>query len=186
MKKILVSLATIIGLGAQAVESEKTLPPVPKWKPEFNISVAVVLDRMTYYTDNEKDIVIFKNGTSVILPDDLSDNESKQYASEVLSQIFNYHPDMNPINMDDGNILVRYNHPAYNVVVKEFADKYSEEIEKNHLDGLATSEVLITPLGNNIFDSFGMRAIYGRTFMFMDAQNPEIVVLYRHKSANNE
>ncbi|MCW9000361.1 MAG: hypothetical protein OQK04_16750, partial [Kangiellaceae bacterium] len=96
MKKILTFLATVIGFGTQAQESDKPFPPVPKWKPTFNVSVEVVLERMKYYTDNAKDIVIFRNGTSVILPDDLNDKEANQYALEVLSQIFNYHPDMNP------------------------------------------------------------------------------------------
>lgn len=25
-----------------------------------------------------------------------------------------------------------------------------------------------------------MKALYGRTFMFMDAQNPQVVTVYRH------
>ena len=90
-------------------------------------------------------------------------------------KIYNYHPDMNPVNMKDGNILVQYNHPAFNVVLREFAEKYMTEIEANHLRALATDEVLMTPGGANVFDQFGMLALYGRTFMFMDAQNPKIV-----------
>ncbi|MBL4774129.1 MAG: hypothetical protein JKX98_11245, partial [Alcanivoracaceae bacterium] len=81
-------------------------------------------------------------------------------------------------------ILVQYNHPAFNVVINTFTNNHMVTIKKRHLDALATSEVLITSLGSNVFDEFGMKALYGRTFMFMDAQNPKIVKIYRHKSSN--
>jgi len=182
MKHLLIFIVSLLGFSLQAAEPEGQFPPVPKWKPDFSVSVEAVLEKMKYYSNNGKDIAIFENGTAVVLPDGLSDDAAKEYSLKVLSEIFNYHPDMNPLNMDDGNILVQYNQPAYNVVLSEFASKHMAKIQKHHLDGLATSEVLITPLGSNVFDEFGMKALYGRTFMFMDAQNPKVVQLYRHKS----
>ena len=86
---------------------DKQFPPVPKWQPDFAVSVDLVLERMVYYSNNGKDIAIFKNGTAVILPSGLSDAEAKDFAPKVLSEIYNYHPDMKPLNMDDGNILVQ-------------------------------------------------------------------------------
>jgi hypothetical protein len=185
MKKLIRLLAAFIGLNAQTAADDKQFPPVPKWKPEFSAPVNDQLERMIYYTDNGKDIAVFKHGTIVILQDGLNDTEAVEYAKKVLSEIYNYHPDMNPVNMDDGNILVQYNHPAYNVVISEFANKHLANTKKNHLDALATDEVLITPMGSNKFDEFGMKALYGRTFMFMDAQSPKIVQIYRPKSSIN-
>ena len=46
-------------------------------------------------------------------------------------------------------------------------------------DALATSEVLITPLGPSKFDDFGKKALFGRCFMFMDAQDPKVVKIVR-------
>lgn len=34
---------------------------------------------------------------------------------------------------------------------------------------------LLHPQGNNVFDDFGKKALFGRCFMFMDAQQPEII-----------
>lgn len=81
--------------------------------------------------------------------------------------------------MDDGNILVRYNHDVLNVVLSDFATQHFSEIDINHQRALATDEVLITSLGPNVFDEFGKKALFGRCFMFMDAQNPEVVKIVR-------
>lgn len=88
---------------------------------------------------------------------------------------------MYPAPMDDGNILVRYNHPAVNVVLSTVAKAHWDEIDKRHLDGLTPDEVLITPLGQNKFDDFGKQALLGRAYMFIDAQSPEIIRLVRHR-----
>lgn len=160
-------------------EPEKRFPPVPDWKPDFAPMLDQVIDRMQYYTNGKCDIAAFLNGTCVVLEDGLLDSDAKKYALQVLHQIYHYHPDMNPMNMDDGNILVQYNQPAANVVIESHVTKHWEAIDKNHQRALATDEVLITPLGPNVFDDFGKKALYGRCFMFMDAQNPKIVKIVR-------
>ena len=91
---------------------------------------------------------------------------------------------MNPIKMDDGNILIQYNHPAYNIVIDEFAISHMAEIKEKHLEALATDEVLMTPAGPSKFDELGMKALYGRAFMFMDAQNPKVARVIRRNSPN--
>ena len=155
-------------------------PPVPTWKPSFSQPIATIIDRISYYYDAKIDFAIFRNGTCVILENGLSDADAKARSLKVLADIIGYHPDMDPASMDDGNILVRYNHPAVNVVLASVAKTHWHEIEKRHLDGLTPDEVLITPLGNNRFDDFGKQALLGRAYMFMDAQSPEIVRLVRH------
>ena len=86
---------------------------------------------------------------------------------------------MNPTEMDDGNILIQYNHPAVNVVLESQTNKHWNLIDENHQRALVTDEVLITPLGNNVFDDFGKKVLFGRCFMFMDAQALEVVQIVR-------
>lgn len=158
---------------------KKVFPPVPDWKPEIAQPIESIIERLKYYTDNKKDLAVFKNGTCVVLDDNLSDSDAQQFAKEVLHQIYNYHPDMKPMNMDDGNILVQYNHPAVNIVLDSHAKEHWNLIDKNHQRALSTDEVLITPLGNNVFDDFGKKALFGRCFMFMDAKKPEVITIVR-------
>ncbi len=157
----------------------KSFPPVPAWKPAIKQPLDVIVDRLKYYTNGSRDIAVFENGTCVILEDGLTDKQAEVFAMDVLSKIFNFHPDMRPQNMDDGNILVQYNHPAVNVVIDELTRVHWSEIERHHQKALATDEVLITPLGSNVFDDFGKKALFGRCFMFMDAQSPKIVMIAR-------
>lgn len=135
---------------------------------------------MSYYTDGKRDFVVFQNGTCVTLGDGLAEGDAKAFALKVLSDIFHFHSDMNPAPMDDGNVLVRYNHPAFNVVLHDIAEAHWGEIEKRHLQGLTPSEVLITPQGPNKFDRLGKQALLGRAYMFLDAQDPRIIRIVRH------
>ncbi|HRH78049.1 MAG TPA: hypothetical protein PK129_11915 [Cellvibrionaceae bacterium] len=184
MKKFIAFMSGLIfSVQGGSAAAEKVFPPVPKWKPSFSVTTEDLLKTMNYYTDGKKDLAIFTNGTLVVLPEGLSDQAAIAYALKTLNEIYTYHPDMNPKNMDDGNILIQYNKPAFNIVISKFANEHIKEIQANHLAGLATDEVLMTPLGANKFDEFGMKAIYGRTFMFMDAQTPKVIKIYRGKKA---
>ena len=157
----------------------KRFPPVPDWRPAIRQPLDVIVDRMKYYTDGKKDMAVFKHGTCVVLEGDLSDRRAKAFAKEVLAKIFNFHADMRPTNMDDGNILVRYNHPAANVVLGDIVQLHWAEIDANHLRALARGEVLISRRGSNVFDDLGKKALFGRCFMFMDAQAPKVVQIVR-------
>lgn len=182
-RSFIAGLLAALGLGnARATPApKKAFPPVPTWKPSFSQSTDAVIDRISYYSNGKKDFAVFRNGTCVILDDGLSDADAGATSFKVLADIFGSHPDMNPAPMDDGDILVRYNHPAVNVVLSTVAKAHWDEIEKRHLDGLTPGEVLITPLGQNKFDDFGKQALLGRAYMFMDAQSPEIIRLVRHR-----
>jgi len=180
-RSFIAGLMATLGMSkANASEPQNGFPPVPTWRPSFAQPRQRIVDRISYYSNGKADFAVFKNGTCVMLEAELSDEDAKAFALKTLSDIFHYHPDMNPTPMDDGNILVRYNHPAVNVVLADIAKNHWAEIESRHLDGLATAEVLITPLGQNKFDAFGMQALLGRAYMFMDAQNPEVVAIHRH------
>jgi len=160
-------------LGSLFGTDKKDFPPLPKWNPSIVMPIDKVIDRFTYYTDGKNDFVVFSRGTCVIVPDGLSDEDAKREARETLDKILNYHPDMNPLNMDDGNILIQYNHPACNIVLSEVVSNNWEEIKAKHQDALTRAEVLMTPLGPNKFDDFGIKALFGRCYFFMDATQPE-------------
>lgn len=154
-------------------------PPVPKWQPSFGQPIEQIVERLRYYTNQKRDFAVFQNGTCALVDGNLSDQAVELAALETLSKIFNYHPDMTPTPMDDGNLVVQYRHSAVNVVLTEVAQKHWEEIEARHRDGLATSEVLMTPQGQNVFDDLGKKALLGRCYMFLDAQSPRIVRIER-------
>ena len=160
-------------------EPPKQFPPVPAWKPSIVQPLTKVTERIRCYTNGTRDFAVFSHGTVVILLDGLPDNEAEAFAKEALHKVFCAHPDMHPLTMKDGNILVKYNHDATNVVLDEIANENWAEIEKHHQQALATDEVIITPLGHNVFDDFGKKALFGRCFMFMDAQDPKVVKIER-------
>lgn len=153
--------------------------PVPAWKPSFHQPLEEVSERLRYYTDNRRDFVVLRYGTCVILEPDTGDEAARDFALQTLANIVGYHPDMIPTPMDDGNLLVRYNHPAVNVVLTRFAREHWVEVESRHQDGLTPDEVLITPLGPNCFDDAGKMALLGRAYMFMDAQDPVVAGIER-------
>jgi hypothetical protein len=176
---LLGGLSSLVLPVAGRAEVAKAFPPVPKWRPSFLEPIDRIEDRFSYYFDSKRDFAILENGTCVLIEDGLSDQAAAVSALATLSSIFNYHPDMNPSPMDDGNILVSYDHPAFNVVLSDVAGDHWLEIEARHLDGLTPDEVLITPLGQNVFDDVGKKALLGRCYMFMDAQAPKVVRIKR-------
>jgi hypothetical protein len=185
MTRIFILAFCIMGLfsklfgGQNPTDKPKDFPPVPAWEPVIKLPLEKVIDRFRFYTDNKKDFVVLKYGTCVLVADGLTQDEAKKEAFETVSKIFNYHPDMNPKSMDDGNILIFYNHPAYTVVLEEITKQHMDAIRTNHLKALARAEVLMTPAGPNKFDDFGMKALFGRCYFFMDAKKPEVFRLVR-------
>jgi hypothetical protein len=157
----------------------KQFPPVPNWQPSFSPSLDTIVDRLRYYTNGKRDFVVFENGTCAIVSDGLTDQDAINAGHEILKKIFWAHPDMTPLNMDDGNVLIQYRAPAVNVVITELAKANWPEIEARHQEGVTPDEVLITPLGHNVFDDFGKKALLGRCYMFMDAQAPNVVRVER-------
>jgi len=181
-RPFLAGLASLVGMGAKPATAKNgaIFPPVPKWRPSFVQPLERIVDRMSYYSDGKRDFAVLRHGTCVMLEPGLDDTTARATTLAVIDSIFNAHPDMNPAPMDDGNILVSYNHPAANVVLSDIARTHWTEIAERHLDGLATSEVLITPLGPNKFDDFGKQALLGRSYFFMDAQAPDVILIHRH------
>lgn len=165
----------------QPLERPEQFPPVPDWKPEIGQPLERISERIRFYTNASRDFAIFSHGTVAILPNGLSDADAEKHAKESLGKVFHAHPDMNPLSMKDGNILVQYNHDVASLVLSDIANDNFAEIDRQHQRALATSEVLISPLGHNIFDDFGKKALFGRCYMFMDAQSPSVVRIERHE-----
>lgn len=164
-------------------KDKHAFPPVPEWEPAIVIPHDRIIERFSYYTEGTQDFVIFTHGTCVIVESGLSDDQAASQAYKVLEAIFHYHPDMNPTPMDDGNILIAYNHPAFNVVLDDVTVANWPTIQANHQRALAAHEVLITPLGQNQFDDFGIKALFGRCYFFMDAKNPKAARVVRASKA---
>ncbi|WP_462391270.1 hypothetical protein, partial [Acidovorax sp. Q11] len=146
----------------------------------FCVEINRIAERIRFYTNGSRDFALFSNGTVAILPPGLNDKDAEKHALKALHGVFHAHPDFNPMNMKDGNVLVQYNHDVASVLLADVAEQNWSEIDKQHQRALATHEVLITPLGHNIFDDFGKKALFGRCFMFMDAQAPKIARIERH------
>lgn len=163
----------------QPPEPPISFPPVPAWKPEIEQAKELIVERVKYYTNQTRDFAVFQHGTIAILPNGMDNQAAADHAKEALQKVFHAHPDMHPLNMDDGNVLVRYNHDVANVVLTSVVQLNLDEIDNRHLDALAAHEVLITPLGQNKFDAFGKSALFGRCYMFMDAQDPMVVSIER-------
>jgi hypothetical protein len=161
------------------VSAEALRVPVPRWRPSIAQPIDRIVDRLLYYTDHARDFVIFRHGTCALVPVGLVDEQAIAEGKRLLAEVLAFHPDMTPREMDDGNILVEYRQPVFNVVLEELVTSHWGEIDRHHQDALATSEVILTPLGPNVFDEFGKKALFGRCFMFMDAQLPEAMRVVR-------
>lgn len=155
-------------------------PPVPEWRPTIQQPLERIIDRLAYYVNRKIDFAVFENGTCVLLQQNgLQEDLAKAEALAALADLFHDHVTFNLNRMDDGNITVHYRHSAVNVVLLDIVKANWTEIELNHQKALATHEALRTPLGWNVFDESGKKALFGRCFFFMDAQNPKVVRIVR-------
>jgi len=155
-----------------------SFPPVPKWKPNIPVDIDRTIQTFAYYLNRQRPFVVFINGTCVIVDPKSVDMESE--AKSILDKVFNYHPDFNPMNMDDGNWLIEYSQPAYSVVFKSEVEANWQYIDQHHLDGLATDEVLLNAKQEpNTFDEIGKIALFGRARMFMDAQTSIVARIWK-------
>jgi hypothetical protein len=153
-------------------------PPKPKWKPNVPVNLQKTIETFAYYSDKKKSFAVFKNGTCVVISDSAVDQE--KLAKEILNKVYNYHPDFNPQTMDDGNYMISYSQPAYSVVFKEEFEKNRDYIEQNHLDGLVRAEVLLNSNHEaNKFDDIGKIGLFARARMFLDAQDPVVVEIWK-------
>lgn len=159
---------------------DSDFPPKPKWKPSLAVDIPRTVQAFAYYTDRKRSFAVFEHGTCVLLADETSDAEHD--ARETLDKVYKYHPDFNPQSMDDGNFLISYSQPAYSIVFNDEFEKHREYIERNHMDGVVPAEVLLNAKGEpNRFDDRGKIGLFGRARMFLDAQVPRIVHVWRPK-----
>lgn len=163
-------------------EPKRNFPPTPAWRPSIEQPIDQIAERLRHYTNGTRDFALFTYGTIAILPSGLTETQAEMHAKDALAKVFHAHPDMQPLQMNDGNILVRYNHDVVNIVLDEVSAQHWTEIKSGHQGALARDEVLITPLGQNKFDGFGMKALFGRCFMFMDAQAPTVLRIERMRA----
>ena len=168
-----------VGSQAQVASPNETdFPPKPKWKPTVPVDIPRTVQTFAYYTDRKRAFAVFTHGTCVLLPDGYKDAERD--ANEILDKVYRYHADFDPQAMDDGHFLVSYSQPAYSVVFKEEFETHRDYIERNYLDGVVRDEVLLNAKGEaNKFDDRGKIGLFGRARMFLDAQSPVVVQVWR-------
>jgi len=175
LTSIFASRATAQGAAA----APKKAPPVPAWRPSFQQPIERVVERFRYYTDQKIDFAVFANGTCAPLGRGQSDTEARLAAELALDAAFHSHPDFTPNDMDDGNLLVSSGRRVHNVVLSDVVAAHWGEINARYREGLTDSEVILTPLGQNVFDDTGKKALLGRCYMFMDAQAPKVMRIER-------
>ena len=164
--------------GEAEARGDSDFPPRPKWKPSLTVDIPRTVKTFAYYSDRKRSFAVFEHGTCVLVPAEASNIESE--AKAILDKVYKYHPDFNPRTMDDGNVLISYSQPAFSVVFKDEFENNRAYIEKHHLDGVVRAEVLLNAQGEpNRFDDRGKIGLFGRARMFLDAQNPKIVQVWR-------
>ncbi len=162
----------------KATQDADDFPPKPKWKPTVPVDIPRTVQTFAYYTDRKRTFAVFTHGTCVLLPEGSTDGEKD--AKEILDKVYHYHPDFNPQAMDDGHFMISYSQPAYSVVFKEELETHRDYIDRNHLDGVVRAEVLLNAKGEpNKFDDRGKVGLFGRARMFLDAQTPVVVQIWR-------
>jgi hypothetical protein len=162
----------------QTAHHDADFPPKPKWKPTVPVDIPRTVQTFAHYTDRKRSFAVFTHGTCVLLPDGSKDAEKD--AKEILDKVYNYHPDFNPQAMDDGHFIVSYSQPAYSIVFKDELETHRDYIDRNHLDGVVPAEVLLNAKGEaNKFDDRGKIGLLGRARMFLDAQTPVVVQIWR-------
>ena len=158
-------------------KKEIDFPPKPKWKPNLPIDLDLVMEKAKYYTGEKLQIAVLKNGTIIIFPEKVENIISN--ALKTLEKVYFAHPDFNPRKMDDGNYIIEYTQPAFTIVFKEEIEKHWNYIDENHLGGICKDEVLINEKGeHNVFNEIGKICLFGRSKMFLDAQNPEVMLTF--------
>lgn len=156
----------------------KKFSPVPKWQPNIPVDIERTVQTFAYYSNRQVPFAVFAHSTCVIVDGKSTDMDAE--AKNILDKVFNYHPDFNPMNMDDGNWLIEYSQPAYSIVFKSEVESNWEYIDQHHLEGLATDEVLLNANHEpNKFNEIGKIALFGRARMFMDAQSPSVVRIWK-------
>jgi hypothetical protein len=159
-------------------QRDDDFPHKPKWKPNVSVDIDRTIKAFAYYTDSKRSFAVFTNGTCVLLPDGAQDPEAE--ARKILDAVYNYHPDFNSQTMDDGNFLVSYSQPAFFVVFSDELAANRAYIDQNHLDGVVRDEVLLNAEKQpNKFDDRGKVGLFGRARMFLDAQAPKVIRVWK-------
>jgi hypothetical protein len=157
--------------------SKPSFPPVPTWKPSIPVDIARTVQTFARYTNRKRSFVVFEHGTCVVVPDAPQSIELE--AKNILDRVYKFHPDFNPQAMDDGHFSVSYSQPAFSIVFADEFEANRQYIEDHHLDGVVADEVLLLDGKPNRFDDRGKVGLFARARMFMDAQAPRVVHVWR-------
>lgn len=179
----LLASATGCTAGDSSKEFERPWPPRPAWVPSFQMPFPKTLTAFKLALRGPRDIVVFKNGTMVIVPLGMDDSSATDLAKAHLNDLVHGHVDMSVQRTAAEDVLVSYNRTGYeaafNLVLSDIAQEHWNEIETRHLDGLVADEVIVTQVAANGFDEEGKMALLGRAYMFLDALDPQVMLIDR-------
>lgn len=147
-------------------------PDVPTWSPSFKQPTERVVERFRHYMPDVGSFVVFENGTCVPVARGLSEVAAFDVAKDVLHQIVTKRPDLHPHKVEDGAVFIGFKPPAYTMVLSDIARAHWQEIERRHQEWVLPNEVLMTPMGPNVFDDYGKQVLLARAYMFLDARDP--------------
>ncbi len=156
--------------------------PTPKWKPGVPVDIPRTVAAFLYYFERKKTLVVFAHGTCVPVSPGCAEPEKE--AMQALRGVFYSHPDFRTLPMDDGNYMISYSDAAFSVVFRDELDANRDYIEQHHREGLTEDEVLQGPTAaGGGFEERGKIGLFGRSRMFLDAQNSTVSEIWRAESS---
>jgi hypothetical protein len=146
----------------------------PPWKPAIVQPLDRLENRFREVVKGGKDFVLFSHGTCAVVEAGMPEAVAYEAAKTILERTVHQHVDVRPTELTGGDILIRYNQPAANLVLDDIARANLLQIDAKHMSALVPEEVLIMPAGPNKFDTFAKRVLFGRCYLFMDAETLEV------------
>jgi hypothetical protein len=171
-----VTAAAYVPASAEVTKSDL----LPEWRPLVERQIDTLAEMCKFYTNGTEAFVVFEHGTCVTVPRNLEEPLAREFAIKRLAEFLSSHPDGTPLEMKDGNFVVSAPQvDALSVVMQQTLQNQMEYIRANHTKGLQgqpSHEVLLTPLGANVFDDLGMKFLFARSFIFWDADELQPVL----------
>lgn len=143
--------------------------PSPSWIPDHFEEPSMLLEKLAFFTSEQKPFVVYKYGTAVF-PSDVKDWKSE--CSHHLKNAVSQSPDFKVTRMNSGDYLVGFNGPIYGLVFSDFFLENEKQIQtKIQAGGLIQNEEIIVPEG--VPEIHYYVGLYARAKLYADASSLE-------------
>ena len=147
--------------------------PRPSWRPDVDINIDVVASKVTFFTNNQKPFVVYKNGTCVF--PSIIDEKVDSHCYEFLKAVVSQSPDFEVSEMEDGNYLVSFTGPVYSLVLNDEFDKQKEHIVKSlNQGGLLPGEKILSGDGKQKPVEHYYIGLFARARLYADVADNKI------------